>query len=93
MSTRYAITDLQWDRIKDWLPGRKETVGVTAKGNGCSWMPLSIVTEREYRGETCPENSVIGKMCIYGIPVGQKREFGKGYFANFLGMSTTNIRQ
>jgi transposase len=30
---RYALRDDQWNRIKDILPGRKETVGVTAKDN------------------------------------------------------------
>ena len=30
---RYALRDDQWDRIKDILPGRTETVGVTAKDN------------------------------------------------------------
>jgi len=30
---RYALRDDQWDRIKDLLPGRKETVGKTAKNN------------------------------------------------------------
>ena len=30
---RYALRDDQWDRVKDLLPGRKETVGVTAKDN------------------------------------------------------------
>lgn len=33
MTRRYALRDDQWERIKDWLPGRKETVGVTAKDN------------------------------------------------------------
>ena len=33
MMKRYALRDDQWDRIKDLLPGRKETVGVTAKDN------------------------------------------------------------
>ncbi len=27
---RYALRDDQWDRIKDNLPGREESVGVTA---------------------------------------------------------------
>jgi transposase len=27
------LRDDQWERIQDWLPGRKETVGVTAKDN------------------------------------------------------------
>lgn len=30
---RYALRDDQWERIKDFLPGREETVGVTAKDN------------------------------------------------------------
>ena len=30
---RYALRDDQWERLKDLLPGRKETVGVTAKDN------------------------------------------------------------
>ena len=30
---RYALRDDQWDRIKDILPGRRESVGVTAKDN------------------------------------------------------------
>lgn len=30
---RYALRDDQWERIKDMLPGRVGTVGVTAKDN------------------------------------------------------------
>ena len=30
---RYALRDDQWERIKDLLPGREGTVGVTAKNN------------------------------------------------------------
>ncbi len=33
MMRRYALRDDQWERLKDLLPGRKETVGVTAKDN------------------------------------------------------------
>ena len=33
MTKRYALRDDQWDRIKDLLPGREDTVGVTAKDN------------------------------------------------------------
>ena len=33
MTRRYALRDAQWERIKDLLPGRKGTVGVTAKDN------------------------------------------------------------
>jgi transposase len=33
MTRRYGLRDDQWERIKDLLPGREETVGVTAKDN------------------------------------------------------------
>src|SRR6201992_986048 len=33
MSRRYALRDDQWDRIKDMLPGRADTVGGTATDN------------------------------------------------------------
>ena len=31
IARRYGLRDDQWERIKDILPGREETVGVTAK--------------------------------------------------------------
>ncbi|BFU93151.1 MAG: IS5 family transposase [Nitrospira sp.] len=33
MVRRYGLRDDQWERIEHWLPGRDETVGVTAKDN------------------------------------------------------------
>ena len=33
MTKRYALRDDQWNRIKNLLPGREGTVGVTAKNN------------------------------------------------------------
>jgi len=33
MVKRYGLREDQWERIKDLLPGRSETVGVTAKNN------------------------------------------------------------
>jgi len=33
MARRYALRDDQWDRIKDFLPGREGHVGGTAEDN------------------------------------------------------------
>ena len=33
MSKRYVLSDVQWDRIKDLLPGRAGQPGATAKDN------------------------------------------------------------
>jgi transposase len=30
---RYALRDDQWERMKDWLPGREGSVGVTVRDN------------------------------------------------------------
>ena len=35
MIRRYALRDDQWERIKDLLPGRQDSVGVTASDNRC----------------------------------------------------------
>jgi transposase len=33
MTSRYALRDEQWERIKEMLPGRNGSVGVTARDN------------------------------------------------------------
>jgi transposase len=33
IARRYGLRDDQWERIQDMLPGREETVGVTARDN------------------------------------------------------------
>lgn len=52
-SCRHQLRDDQWERIKDFLPGKKQDVGCTAKDNrlfieaviykaktGCAWRDL-----------------------------------------------------
>ena len=36
MQRYHILRDDQWERIKDLLPDRTGTIGVTAKDNGCS---------------------------------------------------------
>lgn len=31
MTWCYALPDNQWERLKDWLPGREGSVGASAK--------------------------------------------------------------
>lgn len=42
---RYGLRDDQWERIKDLLPGRENTVGVTAKDNRLFVEPISSKTD------------------------------------------------
>lgn len=50
---RYALRDDQWNCIKDILPGRKGSVGVTAKDNRLFVEAILIDTELAFLGETC----------------------------------------
>lgn len=52
MPRRYELTDVQWERIKDLLPGRDGYVGVTAKDNrtfinGVLWITRSGAAWRD----------------------------------------------
>jgi transposase len=70
---RYALRDDQWDRIKDFLPGREGHVGGTAKDNrlfveavlyryrsGCPWRDLP---ERFGRWQTIVNGTVKFPTC------------------------------
>lgn len=47
MKRRYALREDQWERIKDHVPGRPETVGVTARDN---WLCVEAVLDRYRSG-------------------------------------------
>lgn len=47
MTKCYALRDNQWEQIKDLLPGRASTVGVTAKDN---WLFVEVVLYRYRAG-------------------------------------------
>ena len=63
---RYALRDDQWERIRDLLPGRLGSVGVTAKDNrlfveavvyryraGIAWRDLPAVGRSPVSGSVC----------------------------------------
>jgi hypothetical protein len=52
LTRRYALREDQWERIKDLLPGRKGTVGVTAKNNRLFVKPYCTVIEQASLGGT-----------------------------------------
>ena len=51
MMRRFGLRDGQWERIKDLLPGREGTVGVTAADNRL------FVEAVLYGGRVCTRNS------------------------------------
>ncbi len=73
MTRRYGLRDEQWERIKELLPGREGTVGVTAPDNRLFVEAVSAVG---FPGETCQNALGIIAWFIPGLAVGQKREYG-----------------
>jgi len=58
---RYALRDDQWDRIKDFLPGREGHVGARRRIIGCSSKPFSTDIEPASLGAIFPSVSAIGR--------------------------------
>jgi transposase len=82
---RYGLRDDQWDRIKDMLPGRPGSVGVTAANNqlfveavlfryraGVPWRDLPVLWEVERRS---PALQPLGEIrCLAGgLPASRSR--------------------
>jgi len=74
---RYAIRDDQWNRIKDTLPGREGSVGVTAVTTACSSRRCSTAIAPVSPGVTCRSAVVTGRMSIAASPAGPTRVCGR----------------
>ncbi|KAF3362449.1 hypothetical protein PHSC3_000989 [Chlamydiales bacterium STE3] len=61
---RYALRDDQWERIKDLLPGRRGTVGSTAKDNRLFVEAVLYRYRVAYPGGICQSGLEIGKIFI-----------------------------
>ena len=55
MPSRYELTETQWNRIQDLLPGRKETVGRTAADNRAFVNGVLWILRSGARWEDLPE--------------------------------------
>src|SRR6202166_764318 len=55
MPSRYELSDGQWERIQDFLPGRKESVGRTAADNRLFVNGVLWVLRSGARWEDLPE--------------------------------------
>lgn len=77
MSRRYALRDDQWERIKDMLPGREGTVGVTATDNRLFVEAVVYRYRPAFRGAICRNGLGTFARCILVSAVGPKAGFGK----------------
>ena len=92
MMRRFGLRDDQWERIKDLLPGREGSVGVTAADNRLfveavlyryrTGMPWRDLPERLGDGRTCTDASAAGLRLVCG----------RGSFSTSQQTPTTNMR-
>ena len=75
---RYGLRDDQWDRIKDLLPGREGSVGVTAADNRLFVEAVLYRYRAGIRGVICRNASVTGRTSSALQPLGQVRCLGEG---------------
>ncbi len=78
-SRRYALRDDQWDRIKDFLPGRQGSVGRTAKNNRLFVEAILYRYRAGYLGGIYLRDSVISEWCTLDLPVGTIEVSGSKY--------------
>ena len=90
---RYTLRDDQWDRIKDLLPGREGSVGVTAADNRCF---VEAVLYRYRAGiawrDLFLSVSAMAWLCICAAAVGRSLVCGRECFSISALMPTMNMR-
>jgi hypothetical protein len=78
MTRRYALRDDQWERIKDLLPGRPGTIGVTAKDNRLLLKPSCIAIVQAFLGATCQSALETFVLSIRALAAGRNLACGSG---------------
>ena len=92
MNKRYALRDDQWDRIKDHLPGRAGTVGVTARNNR---LFVEAVLYRYRAGipwRDLPERFGDFRVIHTRFSRWSQKAFGSGCLKSCVPMQTMNMR-
>ena len=93
MMRRFGLRDDQWDRIKDLLPGRDGSVGVTAADNRL--FVEAVLYRYRYlgcRGAICRSGSATGQRSTCGSAVGPKAVYGSWCFSISPQTPTMNMR-
>jgi transposase len=89
---RYGLRDDQWDRIKNLLPGRPGSVGVTAADHRLFVEAVLYRYRAGIRGPTCRNASVTARTSTAASASGRSLASGKGSFNIRPLMRTTNTR-
>jgi hypothetical protein len=89
---RYGLRDDQWDRIKDLLPGRPGSVGVTAADNRLFVEAVLYRYRAGLLGVTCRTASATGRTSTGASVDGANPGSGSGSFSIWRPMPTTNTQ-
>lgn len=90
--TRYGLRDDQWERIRDWLPGRIGHVGATAQDNRRFVEAVLYRYRAGIPGAICRSDWATGRIPIAGSAGGPKPGSGKKSSCISLAMPTTSMR-
>ena len=91
MARRHSLRDDQWERIRNLLPGREGTVGVTAKDNR---LFVEAVLYRYRAGipwRDLPERFGDFASCTYASAAGPRPAFGRGFSSIWRKTPTMNM--
>ena len=87
---RYALRDDQWDRIKDFLPGRAAMSTTPRQTIDCSSKRFCADTARRFLGAICRSVSRTGRSSISASAGGRTVAFSSVFSSCLRGITTTN---
>ena len=87
---RYALRDDQWDRIKDFLPGREGHVGGTAADNRLFVDAVVYRYRAGFPGAICPSVLAIGKSSTSASAGGRRVGFSNAFSSCWRAITTTS---
>jgi hypothetical protein len=87
---RYALRDDQWDRIKDFLPGREGHVGGTAADNRLFVDAVLYRYRAGIPGAICRSVSGTGRLSINASTGGPRAEFSNVFSSCWRVITTTS---
>ena len=87
---RYGLRDDQWDRIKDFLPGREGHVGGTAEDNRLFVEAVLYRFRTGAPGVIYPSVSATGKRSINVSADGRRAGFSSAFSSCWPAITTTN---
>ena len=87
---RFGLRDDQWERIKNFLPGREGHVGGNAADNRLFVEAFFLDIGRASHGVTCLRVSATGRSCPSVLADGRRAAFSNAFSSCWPATTTTN---